>query len=106
MVWLSRGLFVVLVGVLIYGAWQLVQLILEFKRPARLVDLGLDAYGRSAACAGRRRRRHALDRSRPDWLSACRRGCRGMLQPVVQVLASFPSPLLFPLVILGLQTAA
>ena len=28
MAWVSRGLFVVLVGVLIYGAWCLVQLIL------------------------------------------------------------------------------
>ena len=88
MVWVSRGLFVVLVGVLIYGAWCMVQLILEVT-PA---DWGLRGF-------------HAL-------LTLCRvliavaigtlwavpaglaiglspRLSR-LLQPVVQVLASFP----------------
>jgi len=101
MVWVSRALFVVLVGVLIYGAWCMVQLILEVT-PG---DWGLRGF-------------HAL-------LTLCRvliavaigtlwavpaglaiglspRLSR-LLQPVVQVLASFPAPLIFPLVIVGLE---
>ena len=43
-VWLSRCLFFVLIGVLIYGAWQLVQLVLAFSEPADWGVLLLDAF--------------------------------------------------------------
>ena len=103
-VWLSRGLFLVLVGVLVYGGWQLVQLILEFN--AR--RLGHAGAGRPVdACrvliAVAVGTLWTIPAGLAIGLSA---RLSRLLQPVVQVLASFPSPLLFPIVILGLQTAA
>ena len=104
-VWLSRGLFVVLVGVLIYGGWQLIRLIMEFNRPGDWGALALDALWTLcrvlvAVAIGTL---WAIPAGLAIGLSA---RLSRLLQPVVQVLASFPSPLLFPLVILGLQTAA
>ncbi len=102
-VWMSRGLFVVvLVGVLIYGGWQLVQLILEFRSPADWGALGLDALWTlcrvlAAVFIG------TLWTVPAGLLIGLSARLSRVLQPVVQVLASFPSPLLFPVVILGLQ---
>ncbi len=104
-VWLSRGLFLVLVGVLIYGGWQLVQLILEFNHPADWGKLALDALWTLcrvliAVAVGTL---WTIPAGLAIGLSA---RLSRLLQPVVQVLASFPSPLLFPIVILGLQATA
>jgi len=103
-VWLSRGLFVVLVGILIYGAWQLVQLILEFKHPGDWGALVLDALWTLcrvlvAVVIG------TLWTVPVGLVIGLSARLSRLLQPVVQVLASFPSPLLFPIVILGLQAA-
>ncbi len=94
-VWLSRGLFLVLVGVLLYGGWQLVQLILKFNNPADWGTLALDALWTLcrvliAVAVGTL---WTIPAGLAIGLSA---RLSRLLQPVVQVLASFPSPLLFP----------
>jgi NitT/TauT family transport system permease protein len=103
MAWVSRGLFVVLVGVLIYGAWCLVQLIL-LLHPAAWGVLLLHALYTllrvlAAVAVGTL---WALPAGLAIGLSP---RLSRVLQPVVQVLASFPAPLFFPFVILGLQAA-
>jgi NitT/TauT family transport system permease protein len=101
-VWLSRGLFAVLVGVLLYGAWQLVRLIWQLP-PADWGVLGLDALWTLcrvlvAVAVGTL---WTIPAGLAIGLSA---RLSRLLQPVVQVLASFPAPLIFPLVIVGLQS--
>ena len=103
-VWLSRGLFLVLSVVLIYGAWQLVRLVLAFSDARDWLVLLLDSFRTLtrvliAVAIG------------TIWtvpvglaIGLSPRLSRH-LQSVVQALASFPSPLLFPLVILSLQYA-
>jgi NitT/TauT family transport system permease protein len=103
-IWLSRGLFFVLTGVLIYGAWQLVRLVMAFGEPGDWAILLLDAFrtlGRVliAVAVGTI---WTVPVGLAIGLSA---RLSRHLQSVVQVLASFPSPLLFPLVILCLQAA-
>jgi NitT/TauT family transport system permease protein len=103
-VWLSRALFFVLTGVLIYGAWQLVRLVMAFGEPGDWLILLLDAFrtlGRVliAVAVGTI---WTVPVGLAIGLSA---RLSRHLQSVVQVLASFPSPLLFPLVILSLQAA-
>jgi NitT/TauT family transport system permease protein len=98
--WLSRGLFVVLVAVLAYGAYKLVELILQVS-PAD--------WGGLAVAAGWTLLRvlasvvigtlWALPAGLAVGLSP---RLSRVLQPVVQVLASFPAPLLFPIVVAGL----
>jgi NitT/TauT family transport system permease protein len=104
-IWLSRGLFFVLTGVLIYGAWQLVRLVMAFGEPGDWAILLLDAFrtlGRVliAVAVGTI---WTVPVGLAIGLSA---RLSRHLQSVVQVLASFPSPLLFPLVILSLQAAS
>jgi NitT/TauT family transport system permease protein len=104
-IWLSRGLFFVLTGVLIYGAWQLVRLVMAFGEPGDWAVLLLDAFrtlGRVliAVAVGTI---WTVPVGLAIGLSA---RLSRHLQSVVQVLASFPSPLLFPLVILSLQAAS
>jgi NitT/TauT family transport system permease protein len=104
-VWLSRGLFVVLVGVLLYGAAALVQLILRFSEPRDWGLLALD--GLWTLCRVLITVAIGTLWTLPAGLAiGLSPRLSRLLQPVVQVLASFPSPLLFPLVILGLQALA
>ena len=103
MVWVSRGLFVVLLGVLIYGAWCLISLILKIHVASWLI-LALDALWTllrvlAAVAIGTL---WAIPAGLAIGLSP---RLSRLLQPVVQVLASFPAPLIFPLVIVGLQAA-
>ena len=102
-VWLSRGLFLVL-SVRV-DLWRLAtgSLVLAFSDARRLVVLLLDSF---------RTLTRVLIAVAIGTIWTVPAGLAiGLsprlsrhLQPVVQVLASFPSPLLFPLVILGLQT--
>ncbi len=101
MAWVSRGLFVVLVGVMIYGAWCLVQLILQLQAATWGVLL-VDAFWTllrvlASLVIGTL---WALPAGLAIGLSP---RLSRVLQPVVQVLASFPAPLFFPFVIIGLQ---
>jgi NitT/TauT family transport system permease protein len=103
-VWASRGLFLALVGVLVYGGWCLVQLILGLPL-ADWGDLGMHALW--TLC-------RVLVAVAVGTLWAVPAGLAiglsprlsRLLQPVVQVMASFPAPLIFPLVIVGLEGAA
>ncbi len=100
-VWLSRGLFLVLVGVLVYGAWQLVQLILEVT-PGDWGLLVLHALWTLcrvlvAVAVG------TLWTIPAGLAIGLSPRLSRLLQPVVQVMASFPAPLIFPLVIVGLE---
>ena len=103
MAWVSRGLFVVLIGVLIYGAWCLVQLILDLHAATWGILLlhGLWTLLRvlAAVAIGTL---WAVPAGLAIGLSP---RLSRVLQPVVQVLASFPAPLFFPFVIIGLQAA-
>jgi NitT/TauT family transport system permease protein len=97
-------LFLVLTGVLIYGAWQLVRLVMAFGEPGDWLVLLLDAFRTLtrvliAVAVGTI---WTVPVGLAIGLSA---RLSRLLQSVVQVLASFPSPLLFPLVILSLQAA-
>ena len=77
------------------GALRLVHLLAQLP-PAALVDAGPGRRARrSAACSCRppSARPGPCPRASP---SACRRGSSRLLQPVVQVVASFPAPMLFP----------
>ncbi len=100
----SRVLFVALLGVLVYGGWCLIQLILQLHAASWGVLL-MDALwtllrvlAAVALCT-----LWALPAGLSIGLSP---RLSRVLQPVVQVLASFPSPLVFPLAILGFQAAA
>jgi NitT/TauT family transport system permease protein len=96
---LTALLLVVLVGVLAYGGYEFVQLL-------RGVPGGewLDLFGAAAATLGR-----VLTSTAIGTLWAVPAGLAigltprlsRVLQPVVQVLASFPAPLVFPLVTAG-----
>jgi NitT/TauT family transport system permease protein len=101
--WLSSLLFVMLLIVLVWGAYQLI--LLMMRVPA-------GNWGMLGASAGLTLLRvltcvvlgtlWALPAGLAIGLSP--RLAR-IFQPVVQVMASFPAPLLFPLVILGLDAA-
>ena len=102
--WLSRGLFLALVAVMLYGLWQLVLLILKLPAP----DWGILALdGLWTLCrvlvAVAIGTLWTIPAGLAIGLSA---RLSRVLQPVVQVLASFPAPLIFPLAILALQAAA
>ncbi len=104
MAWVSRALFVALVGVLIYGGWCLLQLILQFHAASWGVLL-MDALWTllrvlAAVAIG------TIWALPAGLLIGLSPRLSRVLQPVVQVLASFPSPLVFPLAILGFQAAA
>jgi NitT/TauT family transport system permease protein len=94
---LSLALFVLLLAVLAYGAWRLVEL---------LRGLSLTVWGETFAAAGWTLGR-VLVATALGTLWAVPAGLAiglsprlsRILQPVVQVAASFPSPMLFPLVI-------
>jgi NitT/TauT family transport system permease protein len=93
--------FVALVGALVCGAWFLVLLILEVSGTE-----WLDLCGLGAITLGR-----VLSATTLATLWTVPAGLAiglsprlsRVLQPVVQILASFPMPMLFPLIVLGLH---
>jgi NitT/TauT family transport system permease protein len=101
--WASHAVFALLMVVLAYGAWHLVLL---------LVQVSLPAWGETLAAAlvtlGR-----VLVATAVGTLWALPAGLAiglspklsRVFQPIVQVAASFPAPMLFPLVIAGLNSA-
>jgi NitT/TauT family transport system permease protein len=97
----SLGLFVLLVGTLAFGAWKLFELLREVSPDqwVRSVTLGLWTMGRVllATALGTL---WALPAGLAIGLSP---RLSRILQPMVQVLASFPAPMLFPFVVFGLQ---
>jgi NitT/TauT family transport system permease protein len=98
---LSLAALLALLGLLAYGAWHLVLL---------LARLPLAAWGETLAAAGVTLGR-VLASTALGTLWALPAGLAiglsprlaRLLQPVVQVAASFPAPMLFPLVILALR---
>jgi NitT/TauT family transport system permease protein len=99
--WLSRAAFAALVGLLGLGAWKLVGL---------LRGVSLAEWGATLGAAGLTLAR-VLASTAVGTLWAVPAGLAiGLsprlsrsLQPLIQVLASFPAPMLFPLVIAGLS---
>jgi NitT/TauT family transport system permease protein len=99
--YLSLVPFVALVGGLVCGAWFLVLLILEVSGTE-----WLDLCGLGAITLGR-----VLSATTLATLWTVPAGLAiglsprlsRVLQPVVQILASFPMPMLFPLIVLGLH---
>jgi NitT/TauT family transport system permease protein len=98
---LSRLLFIGLVGVLAYGAFLLLELLgqVELEQWRVLAVEALWTLGRVLASVAIGTL-WALPAGLMIGLSP---RLSRVLQPVVQVLASFPAPLLFPLVVAGLQ---
>jgi NitT/TauT family transport system permease protein len=100
---LSRLLFALLVAVLALGAWKLFELLREVPAAAwgETVALALWTLARvlTATALGTL---WAVPAGLAIGLSP--RLAR-LLQPVVQLLASFPAPMLFPLVVAGLKWA-
>jgi NitT/TauT family transport system permease protein len=98
---LSLGLFLLLIGSLAFGAWRLLELLREVSASEwqRSVVTGLWTLGRVllATVLGTL---WALPAGLAIGLSP---RLSRILQPVVQVLASFPAPMLFPFVVFGLQ---
>jgi NitT/TauT family transport system permease protein len=93
--------FILLVGALVCGAWFLLELIKEVKGREwlALVGLGLLTLGRvllATALATLWTVPAGLAIGLSPRLSR-------VLQPIVQVVASFPVPMLFPLIVLGLN---
>ncbi len=103
-------LFVLLIGVLLLGGYGLIQLLRQVPWQAREPGsvTWLDLLGAGLATLGR-----VLASTAVGTLWAVPAGLvigltprlSRVLQPVVQVLASFPAPLVFPLVIAGLLAA-
>jgi NitT/TauT family transport system permease protein len=98
---LSFGLFLLLLGTLAWGAWKLFELLREVSvdRWVGSTTLGLWTLGRVllATVLGTL---WALPAGLAIGLSP---RLSRILQPGVQVLASFPAPMLFPFVVFGLQ---
>jgi NitT/TauT family transport system permease protein len=99
--WVSLAVFLILLGVLGYGAVRLVMLLVEVKREtwAELPGAALATLARVLASTAIGTL-WAVPAGLAIGLSP--RLSRA-LQPVVQVLASFPAPMLFPLVVLLLH---
>jgi NitT/TauT family transport system permease protein len=98
--WLSRLLFISLLAVLAYGAFLLVELLIQVN-PEQWLSLTVAALWTlvrvlASLVIGTL---WALPAGLAIGLSP---RLSRVLQPVVQVLASFPAPLLFPLVVAGL----
>jgi len=104
---LALGLLVIVVGLLLFGAYQLFYLLSQvpWKRPEEGGVTWLDLIASAGATLGR-----VLASTIVGTLWAVPAGLviglsprlSRILQPVVQVLASFPAPLVFPLVIAGM----
>jgi NitT/TauT family transport system permease protein len=95
--WLAPAAFVLLLGLLTYGSWKLLQLLWEVP---------VQDWGETMAAAGVTLTRVLLSTvigtlwALPAGLAiGLSPQLSRVLQPVVQVLASFPAPMLFPLVI-------
>jgi NitT/TauT family transport system permease protein len=101
--WISHVLLVCLLALLAWGAWKLALLIRDVSADEwiRLVTAGLRTLGRVllATVLGTL---WALPAGLAIGLSP---RLSRVLQPVVQVVASFPAPMLFPLVIAALTWA-
>jgi NitT/TauT family transport system permease protein len=98
---LSLGVFLLLVGTLAFGAWKLADLVHEvsWSQWIRLPGKAFWTLGR-VVLATLLGTLWALPAGLAIGLSP---RLSRVLQPVVQVLASFPAPMLFPLVVAGLQ---
>lgn len=99
----SKFLFLILAGCLAVGAWQLVKILrpMTFHDWGTLVHLGALTLARVllATALGTL---WAVPAGLAIGLSP---RLSRILQPVIQVVASFPAPMLFPLVIAGLKVA-
>jgi NitT/TauT family transport system permease protein len=99
--WLSMGFFAVLVFVLVLGVWQLFQLV----APISLTQWG-ELLGKAVWTLGRVLLATGLGTlwTLPAGLAiGLTPRLARLLQPIVQVLASFPAPMLFPLVVAALK---